>query len=68
MLSMLGYGRCGRKVGGKRHCGPEKNQMRLTLLRSPSAPVAQEVMKDTVISKIVLDTQSEFLIPEDLHM
>lgn len=57
MLSMLGYGRCGRKVGGKSHCGPEKNQMSLTLL-SPSAPVAQEVMKDTVISKIVLETQT----------
>ncbi len=55
MLSVLGYG---QKGGGKKHRGPEKNQMSLTLLLSPSAPVAQEVMKDTVISKIVLETQT----------
>lgn len=54
---MLGYERCGRKVGGKGFCGPEKNQMRLTLL-SPLAPVAQEVIKDTVISKIMQETQT----------
>jgi len=50
---MLGNGGCGRKVGGKGLCGPEKNQMGLTLLLSPSAPVAQEVITDTVISKMM---------------
>lgn len=58
MLCMLGYERSGRKVGGKGLCGPENNQMRLALLLSPLAPVAQEVIKDTVISKIMQETQT----------